>query len=65
MKLTYVYLGLNNMNNFKNSLKILLTVLRVRYAIFSGNLAPIGEFSSSQRFFKFDWGKITNNASKG
>ncbi len=38
---------------------------RVGYAIFGGNLAPIGAYSSSRQFFKVDWGKITNTASKG
>jgi hypothetical protein len=45
--------------------KICSTVFRMHYAIFSGNLAPIGENSSPQRFFGFGWGKITNTTLKG
>jgi hypothetical protein len=51
------------MSNEDSTIK--LTVFRVRYAIFGRNLAPIGEYSSSRRFFKIDCGKITNTASKG
>jgi hypothetical protein len=40
------------MNNFKNLKKNLLTVFRMHYAIFGGNLAPIGVYSSSRRFSK-------------
>jgi hypothetical protein len=52
------------MNNFKKFFDIFFTVLRVRYAIFGGKLMPIREYLSSQGFFKFDWGKITNTALK-
>jgi hypothetical protein len=37
----------------------------MRSEIFGGNLMPIREYSSSRRFFKFDWGKITNTSLKG
>jgi hypothetical protein len=42
-----------------------LAVLRVHYAMFGRNLAPIGEYPSCRRFYKFDCGKITNMVSKG
>jgi hypothetical protein len=50
IKLTKVYLGLNNMNNFKNFVKIFFDNVMVRCAIFGGNFAPIGEYSRSRWF---------------
>ncbi len=62
----FIYVGLTNVNTFeKFQKKLFLDSVRVRREIFHGNLVPMSEYSSSQRFFKFHWGKITNMSLKG
>ncbi len=45
-----MYLGLNNVNNFKKFVKIFLTMLRARYSIFGGNFAQIEEYQALGTF---------------
>jgi hypothetical protein len=54
INLTYVYLGLNNVNNLNNIQKhFFWTVLRVPYAIFGGKLAQLENIQSHSNFSNF------------